>query len=460
MLSKFKARWSEEAGYNQLLKVAFPLILSSGSTSILLFVDRMLLSWYSDEAIAAALPAGILNWTFLCVFFGMAMYTSTFVAQYTGAQKTERVGAAVWQGLYIALIGAILLPMIAPFTDEMFALIGHEPSIQKMEADYLKILNFCAVFFLANAVFSCFYSGRGKAWTIVWINVLLAILNTLFDWILIFGNWGFPEMGIEGAGYATLASSGIVTSLYLLLFLSPRNEQIYATRSAWRLDKELCRRMLKYGFPAGMHFFLDVIGFTIFTMLVGRLGIVDAAANNITQQIHLLGLLPLVGLGIANTIIVGQYQGAGRSDLAEKTSYSSMQMAFLYNASVSITYLLIPYVFIAPFFAAREIPPSDELVALISNLLKFVALFSLFEGIVIISSGTLKGAGDTAFVMRTLAITSILLVIIPTVVVIEVLQLPLLWAWGVLTFNLLALSVIFLLRLRSGKWKQNRMIED
>ncbi|MBK1877402.1 MATE family efflux transporter [Pelagicoccus mobilis] len=460
MFAKIKARWPEEAGYRQLLKVAFPLILSSGSTSILLFVDRMLLSWYSNEAIAAALPTGILNWTFICVFFGMAMYTSTFVAQYTGANRPERVGASIWQGLYISLIGSILIPLIAPFSEEIFAVIGHAPRIQEMEAEYLKILNCCTFFFLANAILSCFYSGRGKAWTIVWINVLLTILNTIFDWILIFGNWGFPEMGIKGAGYATFASSGIVVAIYFILFLSPKNERIYSTRSAWHLDKDLCRRMLKFGFPAGMHFFLDVIGFTIFTMLVGRLGVVDAAANNITQQIHLLGLLPLVGLGIANTIMVGQYQGAGKSDLAERASYSSMQMAFLYNALVSITYLLVPYLFIAPFFAAREVPPSQELIDLITNLLKLVALFSLFEGVVIISSGTLKGAGDTAFVMRTLAITSVLLVIVPTVVVIEILQLPLLWAWGVLTINLLALSTIFFLRVRSGKWKQNKVIEE
>jgi len=388
------------------------------------------------------------------------MYTAMFVAQYTGARRPERVGATIWQGLYLSLMGAILLPLIAPFTEEIFAIIGDAARIQEMESEYLKILNFCTFFFLANAVHSCFYSGRGKAWTIVWINVLLTLLNTVFDWIMIFGNWGFPEMGIKGAGYATFASSGTVTVLYFALFLRQKHEATYATRSAWRWDKDLSRRMLKFGLPAGMHFFLDVIGFTVFTMLVGRLGVIDAAANNITQQIHLLGVLPLVGLGMANGIIVGQYQGAGKSDMAEKASYSSMQMAFIYNAAVSLTYLLVPYIFIAPFFAARETPPSPELIELITDLLKLVALFSLFEGVVVISSGTLKGAGDTAFVMKTLAITSVALVIIPTVVVIEILQFPLIWAWGVLTINLLTLSFVFFLRVRSGKWKKNKVIEE
>ncbi len=459
MFTRIKARWFEEAGYRQLLKVAFPLILSSGSTSILLFVDRMLLSWYSNEAIAAALPAGILNWTLLCPFFGLAMYTSTFVAQYTGAKKNDRVGATFWQGIYLCLIGAVLLPMFAPFTEEFFAMVGHAPRVQVMEASYLKILNYCAFLFLANAVCSSFYSGRGKAWTIVWVNILLTVLNSIFDYALIFGNWGFPEMGIVGAGYATLASSAIIVIIYFVLILSSKNEAAFATRSAWRFDLDLSKRILRYGFPAGMHFFLDVIGFTTFTLLVGRLGVVDIAANNIAQQIHLLGLLPLVGLGIANTIIVGQYQGANRSDLAEKGTYSSIHLAFLYNICVSLSYLIFPYIFIAPFFLAREVPPSSELVELITDLLKLVAFFSFFESIVILTSGTLKGSGDTSFVMRTLAITSVVLVIIPTVVVVEVLKLPLISAWAVLTLNLMCLSAIFFTRVRGGKWKKKRVID-
>ncbi len=459
MFTRFKARWFEEAGYRQLLKVAFPLILSSGSTSILLFVDRMLLSWYSNEAIAAALPAGILNWTLLCPFFGLAMYTSTFVAQYTGAKKNDRVGATFWQGIYLCLIGAVILPMFAPFTEEFFAMVGHAPRVQVMEASYLKILNWCAFLFLANAVCSSFYSGRGKAWTIVWINILLTVLNSIFDYALIFGNWGFPEMGIEGAGYATLASSAIVVVIYFFLILSSKNEAAFATRSAWRFDLDLSKRILRYGIPAGMHFFLDVIGFTTFTLLVGRLGVLDIAANNIAQQIHLLGLLPLVGLGIANTIIVGQYQGANRSDLAERGTYSSIHLAFLYNVCVSLSYLIFPYIFIAPFFLAREVPPSAELVDLIKDLLKLVAFFSFFESVVILTSGTLKGSGDTSFVMRTLAITSVTLVIIPTVLVVEVLELPLISAWAVLTLNLMCLSAIFFTRVRGGKWKKKRVID-
>ncbi|WP_309026968.1 MATE family efflux transporter [Pelagicoccus enzymogenes] len=459
MFTGFKARWQEEAGYRQLLKVAFPLIVSSGSTSLMLFIDRMLLSWYSNEAIAATLPAGLLHWTLICPFFGMAMYTSTFVAQYTGANRPERVGASIWQGLYLCLIGSLALPALSPLADEFFSLVGHAPRIQEMESSYFKILCFCSFFFLTNAVLSSFYSGRGKSWTIVWINLLAMFLNTLFDYAWIFGHWGFPEMGIRGAGYATMASSCIGSAVYFVLVLSSANDATYSTKRSWKLEVDLIRRMVKFGLPAGVHFFLDVIGFTIFIMLIGRLGIAASAATNIAHQIHLLGLLPLVGLGIANSILVGQYQGAKRSPLAVKATYSSIQLATAYNIVAASCYLFLPLLFIGPFFLARQDPPSPELVELISNLLKFVALFTFFDAFVILTSGTLKGAGDTKFVMRTLTLTSVILVIVPTVLIIEVYRLPLYYAWSILAVNQICLSIIFYLRFRSGKWKDNQVIE-
>lgn len=459
MLSFLQKRWSTEAGYRQILKVAFPLILSTGSVSIMLFVDRMLLSWASTDYIAAALPAGILNWALLCPFFGTAAYAATFVAQYIGAKKNERVGAAIWHGLYISLIGGLLMPLLALFSDQIFAVVGHAPRIQKMESDYFSILNFASIFFLVNAVFSCFYAGRGRAWTIVWLNVCLTFFNTLFDYAFIFGKFGFPIMGIKGAGYASFLSAGIVTALYAILVLSKNHERNYHTRSGWKFDAGLFRRMLKFGFPSGMHFFLDVIGMTVFMLIVGRLGVLEGAANNITHQIHLLGLLPLIGLGIANGILVGQYQGSERSDLAEKSTYSSLQLAFIYNAIVSAAYLLIPSLFISPFFFGRAEPASPELIELIKTLLVFVAVFTLFESLVIVSSGTLKGAGDTSFVMRTLAITSFALVIAPTVVVIEILHLPVFYAWGILAFNLMIVGLVFFGRFRAGRWKSQKVID-
>ena len=93
-------RWNRENGYRQVLSIAFPLVLSMGSVAIMLFVDRMFLTWHSAEAVAASMPAGMLNFALMTLFMGTAGYTSTFVAQYHGAGRHDRIGPTVWQGIY------------------------------------------------------------------------------------------------------------------------------------------------------------------------------------------------------------------------------------------------------------------------------------------------------------------------------------------------------------------------
>lgn len=459
MIRRILDRWRGEAGYLQLTRTAFPLILSTGSISILLFVDRMMLSWDSDESIAAALPAGILNWTLLCPFMGVALYTSTFVAQYTGAQRFERVGASIWQGLRIACIGGAAMPLLAPFADEIFAFIGHAPEIQTKEVTYFRILNFCSFFFLINSVMSCFYSGRGKSWPIVWINLYLVGLNAALDYALIFGHWGFPALGIAGAAYATGICALSVTAIYAYLLLRSKNDATFATRRARGFDRSLAKRMLRFGIPSGGHMFLDVLGMSIFMQLIGRMGTLELAASNIVHQIHLLGLLPLIGVGIATSVTVGRYQGASQPHLAERACYSALHMIFLYNAIVIAAFLFIPDLFISAFLAGRASEPPPELLALCLNLMNFVAGFIAFESVSIISSGALKGAGDTRFVLQTLIFTSIGLIIVPSYLVTEVFHLPLQYAWLCLTASVITISVIFFLRFRSGAWKGHRMIE-
>jgi len=459
MIAELKRRWSEPAGHSQLLIVAFPLILSMGSISVLLFVDRMFLSWYSEDAIAAAVPAGMLNFSVLCFFLGVSMYTSTFVAQYTGAKRPERVGPSVWHGIYFALLGGSIIPLAAPFAEQIFAFIGHDPGVQKLEASYFKILNFAAVFFLCNASMSCFYSGRGKSWTIVWVNVSLTLANALLDYALIFGNWGFPRMGIEGAGIATLVSSAMVTITYALLILRPSNNTRYRTRSGWRFDKDLLKRLIRFGTPAGMHFFLDVTGFTIFVMLVGRIGINELTATNIILMVNLLGFLPMVGLGTATSILVGQYQGAGQNKLARRTTWSSLQLSMIYCSIVVLIYISVPEILIQPFIKNPDTLKNQELLELCLLLFKFIAAFTFLDSVAIITGSTLKGAGDTRFVMTTLAITSLFILVIPVYLVVEVMGGTLAIAWAFALLNLLTVSIVFFIRFQSERWENIEVIE-
>ena len=111
---RIKSRWYGDGGYGEVLRIALPLIVSTGAWSVQHFVDRMFLTWYSPEAIAASMPAGILNFTITCIFIGTASYVGTFVAQYYGARQYERCGPSLWQCIYIALIGGVVMVTLIP----------------------------------------------------------------------------------------------------------------------------------------------------------------------------------------------------------------------------------------------------------------------------------------------------------------------------------------------------------
>ena len=194
------------------------MILSMGSWSLMHFVDRVFLTWYSRDALAAALPSGILSFTLGTFFLGTAGYVNTFVAQYMGANRPERVGASVWQGIHFSILAGLFLLVGIPFAPWIFDAAGHEPSIRALEVVYFQILMVGWLPGLIMPAVSSFYSGRGVTRPVMWVNLVAATTNIGLDYILIFGKLGLPEMGIEGAAWATVLAHCFGAIVFLLMF--------------------------------------------------------------------------------------------------------------------------------------------------------------------------------------------------------------------------------------------------
>ena len=199
IIKGFNERWNRECGYSEVLRLSVPLILSSGALSIQHFVDRMFLTWHSPEAIAAVTPAGMLSFSTMCLFIGTAVYVNTFVAQYYGARRYDRIGHALWQGIYVAVIGGVAHLFLIPFAGYIFSVVGHDDLVQHYEVLYFRILCLGAAPVIASSALSGFFSGRGETLPVMWVNVLATAVNLIMDYLLIFGNAGFPELGVAGA---------------------------------------------------------------------------------------------------------------------------------------------------------------------------------------------------------------------------------------------------------------------
>ena len=452
--------WRRPAGWGEVLRISFPMILSTSSWSVQHFVDRMFLNWHSPEAMAAVLPAGFMAFTIIALFIGVASYANTFVAQYHGAGQDERVGHSVWQAVWFSLVILVTLPVALPLADDLFAWVGHAEPIQALETSYFRIMMIGAVSNVyINALFT-FYTGLGRNWPLVIVNFFMTAVNIVLDYALIFGNWGFPEWGIAGAGWATnIALLAAAILLTVLVFWHPRREQ-FALRRGWRLDPKLFARLMRFGIPSGVQFMLDVLAFTFFIFIVGRLGVVEQIATTLAFQINTLAFLPMIGFGIATSTLVGQYLGGNRPDLAARATWSAFYMTTGYMTLTALLFVLFPDRFIDPFAARAEVENFALVRPIARNILYFVALYCLFDTMNIIFASALKGAGDTRFVMIIAITLSWVIMVIPTWILCEYYGRGIYTAWTFLSLFVVALGFTFLARFLQGKWRAMRVIEQ
>lgn len=441
-----------------MLKIAIPLILSTGAFSVQQFIDRMFLSWYSAEAIAAAMPAGILNFSLLCFFIGTASYVGTFVAQYYGAKQYDYIGRIAWQGIYFSFSAILLMLAVIPMADTIFEFAGHPPAVRELEVQYFVILCMGGIFPVISGAVSGLFSGLGRTWTVMWVNVSGTIINSVLNYLLIFGKLGLPELGIRGAGIATVISAAIVALMFLSLMFKPEYLNRFGTWSGRHYNSGLMRSLLKFGIPAGVQFFLDMMGFTVFILLVGRIGTIELAATNIAFNISMLCFMPMVGLGIAISIMVGQNIGEKNPDRAAYATWSGTHISFVYMFIVAALFVGFPGIFLSPFGKDTDPETFSRIFDYGVILLRFVAIYTLFDTMNIVFSNALKGAGDTPFVMKAVIIMSWLVMVLPTYIAIVIYRQHLFVAWGFATAFIVLLAFIFLSRFLKGKWREMSVI--
>jgi MATE family multidrug resistance protein len=453
-------RWSNPNGYRQVLAISLPLVASMGSITLMHFTDRMFLANYSLEAITAAVPAGIVSFTTISFFMGVANYTNAFVAQYTGARAFTRVGNAVWQGIYFSLLAAILLASLFFVSDKLFDLIGHSPHIRSHEVAYFNLLTLGAGLVVLSSAMACFYTGRGLTKTVMLVHMAGAAVNIPLDYCLINGVGPFPELGIVGAAIATVTASATIVIIFSLLIFSPVNRARFGTWEKRAFDKALFARLMRFGLPSGTQFFLEIFGFTFFIQILGRLGDLELAASNIVLSIETLGFLPMVGFHIGNATLVGQAIGRGRPGDGVYSTTSALHITLAYMMLVAAIFVFMPKPLLFLFKDSHHTP---EQYAAIMNLgvilLRFVAVFCFFDALNLVFSGAIKGAGDTRFIMWTIAALSLGIMIIPVYLAVEVIGAGIYTAWTLATFYACALGLAFMLRYRQGKWKKMRVIE-
>jgi MATE family multidrug resistance protein len=451
--------WRGEGGGREVALLAYPLVLSHLSFTVQTFVDRLFLTWYSPEAVAGAVTGLFAVWAVVALFTGTGEYLTTFVAQYLGSGRPERIGPAMWQGIYFSIAAGLLVAALSPLVGPAFDLAGHDPALRGYEVAYARALMLGAFPVILMATLSAFFAGRGQTQAVLRVNVIATLVNVVCDWLLIFGHAGFPEMGVTGAALGTILSQVVGAVIYLALILKPEYRRAYRTLAGWRPEPALVRRLVRFGMPTGLQYSLEVGAFAVFMVIVGRIGTLELAASGIAFNLNMIVFMPMVGLSIAVSSLVGRYLGADRPDVAERAVRSAIAMSFGYMAACGLLYVLGAPFLLAPYGAGAEPASWPRIAEVATVLLRFVAVYSIFDMMNLIHAAGLRGAGDTVYPMALTFVLAWIAMLVPAWVGCVVLGAGAYFAWTMASLYVLLLGLLMRRRFRAGHWKSMRVVE-
>ena len=438
-------------GLREVSGLAWPVIVSQMSSTLMGVVDTAMVGHLGATELAAVGFAHIWTWTLFSVFIGTASGVQTFVAQHHGAGDEARCGRWVWQALAVVAPAAALVAALVGVTAPLWlAALGPSAALQEKALEFLPGRLVGLVGTTVAFAWVSFFRGVGDTRTPMLGAVLANLVNVVLGYGLIFGELGFPQLGVAGSGVA-MAVGEWSFALFLGAAASRRALRArYGTTPIAARAAEV-RRVLRTGLPIGGQWVLDMAAFAVFTTLVARMGDASMAASQAFISLLSLSFMQASGLSVAAATLVRRYVGASDPASAERSFRTALGLAGALGGSVALLFLTVPDLLLGLYSEDAGV------LALGGPLLALGAGFQLLDALGIASSGALRGAGDTRWPFLVQASLA-WFVFLPAAWVLGItLEGGLTGAWAGGLVYVAALAVAFVWRFRTGAWRRIRI---
>lgn len=428
------------------LALGLPLIGSSLAQMALHVTDTVMLGWYG----VVALAAGVLGASSFFILFvlgsGFAKAVMPMVAAARAAGDEAQVRRDARMGLWLSAGFGVLVYPVFWWSEPMLLALGQEAEVARIAADYMRIAGLGMIPALWVAVLQSWLAALGRTQVVLWVTLAAVGVNIVVNWVLIFGNWGFPEMGARGAAVATL-----VVQVVSLLVLGPYAAMARGLRPYrlfqrfWRVDRQALRQVFRLGWPIGLTGVAEGGLFHASAIMMGWVGTAELAAHGIAMEATAVVFMVHVGLSSAVTIRVAGFLGRGQAADLRLAAGVALVLSLVVAATVIVVFLLWPEAIIRLFLDMSK-PESGAILAFGVTLLFLAALFHLADAMQVMALGLLRGLQDTR-VPLVLAVVSYWCIGIPCS---YVLAFPLglggVGLWLGLVVGLVAASVSLLVR--------------
>ena len=448
----------EKGGIREMVAIAVPMVVSQACYTVMTFTDRMFLSRLGPEFMNAAMAGGLTVFMMMTFFLGLTGYATAVVAQYLGSGRKDRCAVTLTQAVIVAFLAYPLILFCRPLAHGLFDAMGIMPSQLGPQKLYFDILILAVIITLLRNCLSAFFSGVGRTKMVMMSGLTAMSVNIIVNYILIFGKLGMPAMGIRGAAYGTIIGSASGLTVLLVSYLGKENLRRFSVARSFRFDGEVMRTLLRFGYPAGLEMFLNLLAFDIMIMIFHSVDAVAATASTIVFNWDMVSFVPLLGVEIGVTSLVGRYMGAGNPDTAQRATMSGFKLGMVYSALVFILFAGFPEMLTAVFRPGTADSVFAAAVPVTVFMIRLASLYVLAEAVFFVFIGALRGAGDTFWAM----FISVALhwVLVPVLfVMLKVLDTGLETAWKVVVGMFLLFSAFVYLRYRSGRWRTISMVK-
>ena len=386
-----------------ITRIGLPLIGGHLAQFLIGLTDTVMMGWYG----VAPLAALVLGTTVFAVVFlmgsGFAWSVMPLVASAAAEEDEIAIRRITRMGLWLSALFALICLPLFWFSASLLEALGQDPALAADAQTYLRITGIAALPALLVMVIKSYLAALERTAVVFWITLLAAGANVLANYMLIFGNWGAPELGVAGAAWASMivqviSLAGVVA--YARITLPDHN---LFTR-LWRPDFEVMGQVLRMGVPIGLTTLAEVGLFAASSIMMGWLGTVPLAAHGIVLQLATAAFMVHVGLSNAATVRAGTAFGRKDPEHLKRGALSVLLVSALVAAATVAVFLTQQEPLISLFLSADD-PDRTAIVAIGSTLLMMAALFQLTDGAQVLALGLLRGIQDTTVPMIMAAIS-------------------------------------------------------
>lgn len=430
-----------------IMQLALPSILGNLLYTIVGVVQTLFVGELGASALAAIGAGQRVFFALQAILLAITAGTTALVARAWGAADYREASRVTMASLVLGGAFSLLAMFVGIFLARPIAgLFGLDEVTLNLAAENIRLLSFFNLAFAVNFVLAASLRAIGDAWSPLFVGAVVNALNIPLLYVLVFGKYGFPQMGVAGAALAAGIAFSVGALLLLGLWMSQRFELKYSKGGWWR--RERLKRLLEIGLPAGIEQLVFQVGFFVFLMLIGRFyGTAAFAAYNIGVTMLMVCITVGFGFSIAGSTLVGQHLGANDPEGAARSGWRAMGYAVLLMGLLGLLVL-----FNAQRLAELFIGDDEETIRYTVQFVSLLGAMMPLMAVEFAIGGALRGAGDTRFPLVA-TFLGLIGMRCGLAALCTWLELPVFWVYASLVGDYVLKAVLLIWRFKNGRWK-------